>query len=338
MRMNFKNTLINALKVLLPVSIALYIVYVVYQTLSIEERETLSNAFLTADYFWVALSVCCGVLSHISRAYRWKYLQEPLGYSFNLPNAFMAVMVGYFANLALPRIGEFARCGLIAKYENKDVNKLLGTVVAERISDVLMLVAAIGVVLIFEYEVLKNLFDQITVALLGKAQSSLALAGYFICFILLMILLFFLVKKTMPGVYEKGKKLVLGLMEGVQTFITMEKKWPFLFHTLFIWLMYVMMIYICFFSFPELSSLHFMSVVACFVMGSISIVLVQGGIGAYPLAIMQTLLLYGISKPLGLALGWIVWTAQTIMIILFGLVSLILLTLLNKDNRSVTDV
>jgi len=329
-----KAAFLNILKVLIPVSIAMYIVYVVYNTLSVQEKETLFEAFTSANYFWVLLSVSCGILSHLSRAYRWKYLQEPLGYSFNFANAFMAVMIGYFANLALPRIGEIARCGIIAKAEGKDINKLIGTVVAERVSDVLMLLVAIIAVLFFEYSVLAELFEQIYSTLFGAANKFMILGSLFIGFVFVSYAIYVLLKRYFTSFLEKISSFLGRILSGVQTFTTMKHKKAFALHTVFIWFMYVMMIYLCIFSLPSLSHLTFTSIVACFVMGSISIVFVQGGIGAYPLAIMQTLVFYDIAKPLGLALGWIVWSAQTAMIIVVGLLSFILISWVVKRNTS----
>ncbi len=319
------KTILNILKICVPIAIALYIVYAVFNNLSEVEKQTLFNAFESANYLIVFIAVLGGVLSHLSRAYRWKFLQEPLGYEFRLDHAFYAVMIGYFANLALPRIGEIIRCGVIAKLEKKDVNKLIGTVVAERIADVLMLGIAILFVLFFEYDVLFELFEQLILALFNKTldlQTSLMLFAWVLVG---GMALHFFIKKMFPKFYAKLLDFALKIVEGIKSIYTMKHRAAFILHTVFIWLMYVLMIYICIFAVQGLEHLSFTSIAACFVMGSFAIVLVQGGIGAYPLAIMQTLLLYNIDKPLGLALGWIVWTSQTLMIIVVGMISFIIM-------------
>ena len=145
--------------------------------------------------------------------------------------------------------------------------------------------------------------------------------------------LFFALSKSNNSFFVKIRTLVRGIFEGLQSILKMENKWPFLMHTAFIWIMYLLMFYVCFFSLEETSSAPFVAVMASFVMGSLAIVFVQGGLGVFPIAIMETLILYGTTKTSALALGWILWSSQTLMVIVLGVVSIPLLRIVNKNKK-----
>lgn len=320
-------------KVALPLAFGVFLIWYVFKDLSPTEKKELFTALKQADYFWIAVSMLFGILSHMSRAIRWKYTIKPLGKTPGFWNSFFTVMIGYVANYALPRLGEVTRPALLAKYEGLSFNKLFGTIVAERVADMVILALIMGGVLLIELDMLRDLlFDFINSGDNPFSKTKLIILASF--FLLgLGLFFFFLFSKSQLPIFVKIRNLLRGILEGLQSILKMEDKLYFIMHTVFIWVMYVGMYYICFFSITETAEVPFAAVMASFVMGSLAIVFVQGGLGVFPIAIMETLILYGISKTSALALGWIIWSSQTIMVIVLGVLSIPLLRLINKNKK-----
>ncbi len=329
-----KKKIITFLKVALPLTFGVFLIWYVFKDLSPTEKEDLYTAFKQADYFWIILSVFLGLLSHLSRAIRWKYTIKPLGKTPKLWNSFFSIMIGYVSNLAFPRLGEVTRPAVLAKYENIPFNKLFGTIVAERAADLLILLLIIIGVILMEFELLGDLLYQFIEESSGKFSTTNIIILIGIAAIGFSVLLFLALSKSQKPLFVKIRELLKGILEGVKTIITMEDKWPFIFHTIFIWVMYIGMFYLCFFSLKETIAVPPSGVLAAFVMGTIAVVFVQGGLGVFPMAIMKTLALYEVSKASALALGWILWTSQTLMLIIAGILSIPLLRIINKKYRN----
>ena len=326
-----KKSLISILKIGLPLGLGIFLVWYVFSKLTPSDIEDIKNAFANTNYFWIGVSVVLAVLSHVSRAYRWKYTLEPLGIKPKFWNSFFAVMIGYLVNLAIPRLGEMSRCAVMARYEKQPFNKLFGTVIAERVADTLILLTFIVAVVFIQFDVLYDFLEahgiiaKFTGAKLYIVLALLAVSGF--------IGLRMLKNSTIPF-FVKIRKVVYGVLEGVGAILKMKDRWKFIFHTLFIWLMYVMMFYVAFLALPDTRHVPVSGVITAFVIGGISIAVTNGGIGAYPLGIQQILLLYNVDANTGLAFGWIVWTAQTIMIIALGGLSFILMPIYNKNLKT----
>ncbi|MBN4062065.1 flippase-like domain-containing protein [Bacteroidales bacterium AH-315-I05] len=325
-----KKKIISTLKIVLPLAFGIFIIWYVYDKLLPAEKEKLFDAIYRANYFWIIVSLGFGVLSHVSRAYRWKYLLNPLGLQPKFLNSFYAVMIGYMMNLVLPRVGEVARCGAMSKYEKMPFDKLFGTVVAERIFDMAILTIIIVSLIFMQLDVLKEVLNSMLAGKSGDESpgSFILIAG--IVFTIAMAATIIFIKKSKHPLAGKIKTLILGFIEGLKSIGKMKDGWKFIMHTLFIWLMYIVMFYICFFALPETSETPLAGIMAAFAMGGISIVIVQGGIGVYPVAIQVTLMLYGVSEGIGQALGWIIWVAQTFMLISIGAFSMIMMPYYNK--------
>lgn len=275
----------------------------------------------TANYWWIALGLFFGILSHLSRAYRWKFLLEPLGYKPNFGNSTMAVLVAYLVNYAVPRAGEVSRAAVMTNYEGIPFEKGFGTIVAERIADVVMMLLIITITLFvqfdFIYELLTKNFDPIKI---GVLLVLLVLGGFIFTRY---------VKKAQSGFGLKIKSFVSGLVEGVTSIFKMKHKWAFIFHTVFIWVMYVMMFWA---TIPAIQGLEvpFGAVLIGFIAGGFSIAATNGGVGLYPVAVAGAFMLFGVAKDPSEAFGWIMWSAQTLMIIVFGGLAFLLLPLYNK--------
>jgi hypothetical protein len=305
--------------------LGVFLILYSWSRLSPSDIFSIETSFKTANYWWVVLSLFCGVLSHVSRAYRWQFLLEPLGYKPRLANSIMTVLMAYLLNLFVPRSGEFARAASIKKYENIPFEKAFGTIVAERVTDVIMLLIIMGIAFYLQTDLVSSYIFK------DDGQSSFY--SKIIIFVVLPIIGFatfkLLQKSSNPIIHE----FINGLLDGVKSIFSMKKKWKFLFHTLFIWVMYLLMFYVVTFALPETTNLPFAAIIVGFVVGGLSMALTNGGLGSYPIFVASALILYKVDDNPARAFGWIMWTAQTIMVILFGGLSFLLIPIYNKYKK-----
>ena len=304
-----------------------FLIWISLSKLTPGDIESVKTSFRTANYWWVLLSLVLGVLSHFSRAYRWKFMLEPLGYKPKFLNSAMAVIIAYLVNLGIPRAGELSRAAALAEYEDVPFEKGFGTIVAERVADLVMYALFIFLAFFAQYDLIKTE--------LSKKLPENPLYTIITLILLSIVGYLFLkwLKNSKKESVVKLKTFISGLIVGVKSIFTMKKKWAFIFHTLFIWIMYIMMLYVAKFAIPETADLSINAVLISFVIGTFSYAATNGGIGAYPLAIQGALLLYGIDEIAGLSFGWIMWTSQTLMVLVFGGLSFLLLPLYNKSKK-----
>ena len=294
----------------------------VWYSLSQISIEELIKYFKKADYTWVLLGMFLGLLSHLSRAYRWRFQLEPMGYKIKLGNSIMAVFATYLINYTIPRAGEVARASILTNYEGVPFEKGFGTIVSERIADMLVMLGIIIITLFLE-------FDFIYSFLIEKFDPYKIIIALILIMVLGLIFIRF-VNKGKSKIALKIKGFVNGLIEGALSIFKMEKKWAFIFHTLFIWGMYVLMFYVTSFSLEQTTGIPFAAILIGFIAASFSIAATNGGIGSYPEAIVLAFLLFNIPEDPSRAFGWIMWTSQTLMIIIFGGLSLIYLPIFNR--------
>ncbi len=311
----------------LPITLGVFLIWYSISKLSPSDIDAIKTSFKTANYWWVGLSLFFGILSHFSRAYRWRFLLEPLGYNPKFANSIMAVLVGYLVNLTIPRAGEIARATAISKYEDIPFEKAFGTIVSERIADVIMLLGIIATAFFLQTKLLTDY--------LFKDDTSNSYNFWFIIigFAIVGSLLFWLIQKSNNPFLKKIQNFVYGLIQGVISIFKMKKKWAFIFHTIFIWTMYFLMFYAVTFALPETTHLPFGAIIVGFVVGGLSMALTNGGLGTYPVFVASAITLYGIDENPALAFGWIMWTAQTLMVLFFGGLSFILLPIYNRDKE-----
>jgi uncharacterized protein (TIRG00374 family) len=310
----------KVLKIVLPLAFGGFLVWYSLSDISL---EILGVYFKEANYSWILLGLFFGVLSHLSRAYRWKFMLEPLGFKPKLVNSILAVLISYLVNLALPRAGEISRATVMSNYEKIPFEKGFGTIVAERIADLIMMLLIIALTLFvqfdFIYELLIKNFNPIKI---GTGLPVLII-GFFI--------FRFFVNKATSGFLLKIKTFITGLIEGVTSIFKMKNKWAFIFHTFFIWAMYVAMFWSMV---PAIEGLEipFGGILIGFIAGGFAIAATNGGIGLYPIAVASALALFDIPTETATAFGWILWTAQTAMIVVFGGLAFLLLPIYNKNK------
>ncbi len=248
---------------------------------------------------------------------------EPLGFKPKFTNSVLAVLVGYLVNLALPRAGEVSRALVLTNYEEVPFEKGFGTIVAERIADLIMMLSIVLITLFVQFDFIYGLLTK-------NFDPTKIIVGLAILIIGFFIFTSF-VKKAKSGFLLKIKTFVSGLLEGVTSIFKMKNKWAFIFHTVFIWVMYVAMFWA---TIPAIEGLSvpFGGILIAFIAGGFSIAATNGGIGLYPIAVAGALALFGIAEEPATAFGWIMWTAQTAMIIIFGGLAFFALPIYNKNK------
>ena len=306
-------------------ALGLFLVWYSYSSTSEEEREQIIHYISNADPFWIGMSVVLGILSHVSRAVRWRYLLAPLGYRPRTLNAIFIVLIAYFANLGIPRSGEVLRATALTTYEKVPFEKGFGTIVTERVIDLIMLLLIIVLALILQTDIILGFLETKGFSLLGTALIlGVGLLGF--------LLVLYLIKRSKSNFAKKFKVFLRGLVDGLLSVFKMKKKWPFLLHTLFIWASYVGMFWVIKHTVAETQGLVFSQLLVAFVAGAFAISTTNGGVGLYPIAVSAALGIFGISAVSGNAFGWIMWICQTLMVVVFGAISFMVLPLLNRNR------
>jgi uncharacterized protein (TIRG00374 family) len=327
-----KLKLIKILQFLVFLLIGMGLFWLIYKDQDVSRiASVLKN---DVQYSWIWLSLLLGLLSHVSRAMRWSLMIEPLGRKPRLLNVFLSVMVGYLMNLVVPRMGEISRCGVLSRYERVSFTRLVGTVVTERIIDILLLLLLTLLAVITQFgqilSFLKN-NPEITEKLSSLAFSLRVLSGLAV---LAGVVFIFRKRIARSILYSRIRSFIQQFGEGLKTIGNMRDKWAFIAHTAFIWLMYYLMLYVAFFAFGFTSHLSVWAGLTTFILGSYGMVApVQGGIGAWHFMVIQSLFVYGIAKSDGAVFAFLAHSTMTAMYIVAGLISLLILPFMNRRTE-----
>lgn len=283
----------------------------------------------SANYWWLSVTLLLSALGYFSRAYRWKMQITPTGYNPTYWDVYHAMMVGYLANLVLPRMGEVIRCSVLQRTSKVPVQVALGTVVTERVIDVLVLLGLLSATLLLDFnrfwvfvtdKILAGQYDA-----LARNRTPLLLAGG-IALVLLAGVFYALFRNLerlrQNALFNKFVGLVKGLLAGVFSVLKLENKGLFLFHTFFTWLVYYLMDYLAFLCFPATYNLGMSAGLAVVTFGAFGMAApVAGGIGPFHVMVQATLLAYGVSMEAGIAYALVVHGAQTLLVVLMGGIS-----------------
>ena len=319
-----KAKLFSALKYLFFLGIGLSILFVVFKD---KDLEKMLFDLQNAEYKWLIFSMLFGYAAYLFRGLRWLLLLETMNYKVSANHATQAVAAGYFANIIFPRAGELVRCTSLYKVTGIPVNKLFGTILLERTIDLILLVTCISLSFILKFKELSTFFG--TVFNTGTTEEISSGKIIFIGCLLAIPLALYLfrthLKKT--ALYQKIIKLWMGVKEGFQTAFYMKQKGLFVFYTLLIWTMYLLMTFICFYSIPETAHLTLADGLYITVIGGLGMVVpVQGGIGPYHAAVTIGIVSIGLSETTGATLAVLIHSAQSIMIIITGIIAAIVLS------------
>lgn len=321
----------EALKIALFISLGLGLAWYSLRDIPL---QVLFENFKKIDPFWTVVVIFISLASHVARALRWNILLEPSGHKIKPVNAIMAVLVGYFVNLALPRTGEIARCGIASKYDNVPVSTGFGTVVLERIIDVILLMVCFAISLVVGFDKLRAYLFEKIINPIGEIIPLSYLAGIgFVGLLAGGIVLFYLRSVKKKNATEGKKGILAGFIEGLQSITEIKRPFQFIAYSLAIWVCYYLMLFFGFLAYPATESLGLDACLAVFVFGTVGMAVTPGGIGAYPALVGQTLVLYGLSEVDGISFGWIIWGIQTLEMILLGVLSLVALPLLNRPKN-----
>ena len=293
-------------------------------------KESISHA----HYIYLLPVFILTLLGHISRGMRWKLLIEPMGYHPKNSNAFYATMGGYFANTFLPRVGEILRCTLLGKYEKIPTTKLIGTILVERVFDLFCYFLLIVVTFLIQIETVSS-FIKDKISHLTHFKHPLPM-WLIIIGILIIAGMFFLIAKGIFRRYHnhhyfiKLKGFHIGLKEGYSTILHLKKRKKFLAHSVFIWTCYLLEIYIGFSALNATSSLGIGAAFSVLSLATLAMIVSPGGLGAFPIAVQQVLLIYNVDN---ISFGWLMWGVTTGIVIIVGIISFGLLIYQNKKKN-----
>ncbi|KOS07276.1 hypothetical protein AM493_15450 [Flavobacterium akiainvivens] len=319
-----KQKITRLLSIILPLALGVFLIIYSYNQFTPQQLNDVFSHFKNADYTYIYISLFIGLSSHMSRAYHWKYTLEHMGYKTPFGLRFFAVCIANFMNMTIPRSGEVARALVVKERRDVPLDEGIGTIVSERVIDLIIMLFCTSVAVLLQFGTLKDyLVKQIPLdKLLIYGLTGLA---FFIAAVLMFLY------SRMQWV-QKLKLKISGFTKGVLSVFKMRNKWPFLLHSAYIWTSYVLMFYVTIYSLPETAGLSFGVVAIAFVVGSFAVTFSNGGFGVYPIAVGAILKLYGIPAEAGTAFGWIVWASQTIMVVLLGCLSFLLLPLLYRKK------
>lgn len=325
-----KKNLLKILQMLVFIGLGIFFIVYFWNKLNTEQQNKIFENFYKANYWWLFLSVVAGFLSHVMRAARWNLMIATFDNPPKTFTTFWTLMSGYLANLAVPRLGEVTRCALLSRRTKISFDKLLGSVVAERAFDLLLFIALFFTAIILFYDrVSSYLNDKI---LFGFNEKISLLASWKLLIALVVLVVFsafiiYILRRFKENkLIVKIKAFLINVKNGLISVIKVRKAGLFILYTIIIWILYWLMVYLAYFSFDATMHLPPQSAFVVLVFGTIGVIVVQGGIGIYPLIVSEVLFLYGINIVDGYSLGWLNWGVQTILVIILGLISFIVLS------------
>ncbi len=305
-------------------------------------KDDVINAFKGANYVWVIISLVISMFSHFLRAYRWNYLLNPLGHKVGLLNSNCYVFVCYFANYGIPRMGEISRCTLAAKYDKVPFEVALGTVITERIVDTLVFVVISVLTLCLQFSNLigmanKYIFDPAAVKLNNLSQNPVKLT-IIIAIVVILVGGFLFFRKRMANLFRgKFGNIIKGFGEGIGSVRKMEKPFMFVLLSFLIWASYFYSLYFCFLALKGTEGLGQSEALTLLLFGTFAVIFSPGGLGVYPV-IFQAILVstYAIDEVSAFALPWLSWGSQFVLLVVLGVISLIVLPIINRNKDVVS--
>jgi glycosyltransferase 2 family protein len=335
-----RKRLLFILQYILFLGIGFFLVWWSIHKLSKHDYDEFLGSLKDANYYLLFPVFLILTASHLSRAIRWKILMGSMGYKPKLSNTFCAVMIGYLANFAVPRLGEVLKCTILGKYEKVPPDKLVGTILIERAVDLVSFFIIIVISLLTQAAIVgdyaKAAFDKYLLsqnAGMGAVKIGIGIIVLFGGFFLLR---FIFRKFRHIRFIEKIGNIFYGIIEGLMSIRNMQNKWSFIFHSIFIWCCYLGGTYLGFYAIRETSSLPVLASFPVLAFATVAMIITPGGIGLYPVFIMEAMRLYNIPDSFGMANGWLQWSAQFVIILIMGFLCLLILPYLNKTKHEVS--
>jgi len=317
-----KKQIFQFLKISFFLGIGAFSIWWFLGLLSPEEKKEIMQSFGRAKYGWLIASMFVGLISHYIRALRWNMLIKPLGYTPAIKDTFAAVAVGYIGNFIIPRFGEVARCYLLKKTSGVPVAGMFGTVIVERIVDMMVFFIMFIIAIYVFLKQLKSVgTGYLSDFINGFTQEKVLILVGLALFGLIVLVLMYVYRLTLSKKPVLGKVYSFASVFASGLFSLFKiKNWPlFVLYTIIIWVCYVFATWLCFFALTETADLSLMAAFASVTFGTIGIIVVQGGIGVYPAIVSQALVIFGVSTSIGYAMGWLTWLSQTVILLVMGL-------------------
>jgi uncharacterized protein (TIRG00374 family) len=327
-----KSKIISGLKIIIPLLLGAYLVWYFFDNMDASGKKYFNIALRKADYRWIFLSLILSFIAFLSRAYRWKYMLEPMGYKTKFWNRYHSLMIGYIINLTIPRAGEASRSVMLHRSEGVPFSKSFGTIVAERAIDFVFLIIIASISAVIGIEDFKNIYLSIKNEFSGSVteDNSNTIKLIIVSFLVLSFVAILILLKRKPEIKTKLINFLKDIFAGVFSIFKCKNPISYLFHSIFIWVLYVFYFGICFYSLEETKDFPLSGILLGFVAGSLGVIFTNGGIGAVPILIgivVEFVLKDKVpeARAIGNALGMITWISQTLILIVLGLISLILL-------------
>lgn len=327
-----KISIVGLLKTVLPLMIGIYLIWYFFDGMSERSLEVFYNSLREANYFWIFLALVLSFITFCIRAYRWKYVLEPMGYHTKFWNRYHAMMIGYLVNLTIPRAGEASRAAMLFRSDGVPFSKSFGTIIGERAVDLIMLATVASITALLGYDKFIAIFDQIQTQF---APTAVEEGGFpwktVIHFVLAFIFISLILLMTFKAKWRtKLIQFVKDVIAGVLSIFKSKNPGAYIFQTILIWVLYIAYFAIPFLSLAETKDFPLDGILLAFIAGSLGITFTNGGIGTFPLLVGLVIVSYlGSDVPdaqaIGNALGMIIWVSQTLLLIIMGLISLILL-------------
>lgn len=327
-----KKRILSILKYVLFFGLGIFLIWWQFSKMTEKQIDQFKESLVNANYWIIIPVIIMAICSHISRALRWKILIEPLGYNPSTTTTFYTVMSGYLANTFIPRGGEILKCSLLSRYEKIPVNKLIGTILVERAFDLVCYFGLIAITILLQIKYVSH-FVKEKIELISSTKHGLPVWGKLLILIFL-VFLFILMFRWIFKRFAHHRYIIsikgfhIGLMEGIRTIKYLKNRGWFIAHTLFIWSMYLLQIYAGFFALSATSHLGITEACSVLSLATLAMIVSPGGIGAFPLAVQEVLLIYNIDN---VSFGWMIWGVSTGIVLVVGLLSFVLL--MNKKKK-----
>lgn len=334
-----QKRLITLLKFGFFFGLGIFLVWWSIHKMSEENYNKFVIALKTANYYLLIPVFFILTASHVSRALRWKILMGSMGYNPKFSNTFCAVMIGYLANFAFPRLGEVLKCTILGKYEKVPPDKLVGTILVERAVDLLSFFIIIVISLLTQAKVVgtyaKEKFNEYFLTQ-DKTAAIIKISIILVTVAIGFFLIKYIFRKYLHIKFvQKLKDIFKGIIEGLLSVKNLKNKWLFIFHSVFIWCCYLFGTYIGFLAIKETSVLPILASFPVLVFGTVATMVTAGGIGLYPVFLMEAMKLYNVQESFGSANGWLQWSAQFIITLVVGFICLAILPYLNKPKHEI---
>lgn len=317
-----KSKLRNILQTLFFTALGFAFIWWFWTKLETGEKTQIWDSLKQTNYLWFILAIAISLLSHYVRALRWRLMSETFSCKVSRTNSFLAVMSGYLTNLAVPRLGEVVRCTMLKQSDNIPIEKSLGTIVTERIIDMILFALLLLTTIVIQKDLLFNYIEK---------NFNLNIDNLFQLFIIgivvvvIVVALFFAFKRKIQHnkTYNKTKDLIKGFLEGIKSIFKLKNPWLFIFYSILIWALWIFGTFICFQCLNQTDILNPIQALVTTVLGAFGPMITPGGIGLQPAIFAQVLETYTIAKPIGYVCGWLNWLSSQVGTIVVGLIAFI---------------